>query len=466
MNEQKQIARYVLFDLIGSLAAWICLNYGDTTIWPAISPPASYYWAAGYVLLWLMLSLFAGFYHEPFQRARLNELVKTLIFNAIGTTVILLLLVNQGHIYTLRTSVALGLTIFAYQTIVYLPRLLLTWRTAKAIQSGKIVFPTLMVGTAVALRMTTRRLDLHNGFKIIGSLQISRFGPHIRPESNRPEPEPAYPPVLATELEELPQIVKQHSIANIVVADLISNRMASQVCGQLIGHNKVGVFTIPKTTETIHTNSIQGAMLRQINSNPMPYWQRVVKRLADYVLSLLALIVLSPLLLAMMLIVKLTSPGPAIYKQDRVGKDGRPFTIYKLRSMRTDAEAEGPALSSRNDSRVTPIGRFMRRTHIDEIPNFVNVLKGDMSLVGPRPERQHYIDQIMQHAPEYALMLTMRPGITSWGQVKYGYAENVRQMVQRLAYDMLYLHNRSLLVDVKILTYTLITVLKGSWNRA
>ena len=166
-------------------------------------------------------------------------------------------------------------------------------------------------------------------------------------------------------------------------------------------------------------------------------------------------------MLAMSIGVKLSSPGPIFFRQERIGKHGRPFNIIKFRSMFTNAEKHGPQLSSSLDPRITPFGRWMRRTRMDELPQFWNVLKGDMSLVGPRPERQHFIDAIMEQAPHYRHLHKVRPGITSWGQVKFGYAENVEQMIRRLKYDILYIENMSLAVDLKILAYTVLIILKG-----
>ena len=140
----------------------------------------------------------------------------------------------------------------------------------------------------------------------------------------------------------------------------------------------------------------------------------------------------------------------------------KPFYIYKFRSMYTDSEKNGPQLSSQKDKRITKIGKFMRKTRLDETPQFYNVIKGDMSLVGPRPERQFYIDQIISKAPHYKHISKVKPGITSWGQVKYGYAENVDEMVARLKFDLLYVENMSLTLDVKILFYTILIMLKGS----
>jgi lipopolysaccharide/colanic/teichoic acid biosynthesis glycosyltransferase len=176
----------------------------------------------------------------------------------------------------------------------------------------------------------------------------------------------------------------------------------------------------------------------------------------------MALLVLLPVFFVLALAVKLSSKGPIFFFQERVGKGGRPFQIVKFRSMYVNAEQHGPQLSSASDNRITPVGKFLRKTRFDEFPQFWNVLRGDMSLVGPRPERQFYIDQISQHNPHYHKLHRIRPGITSWGQVKYGYAENVEQMVQRLKYDLLYLENMSLAMDIKILFYTIVIVLKGS----
>jgi exopolysaccharide biosynthesis polyprenyl glycosylphosphotransferase len=208
-------------------------------------------------------------------------------------------------------------------------------------------------------------------------------------------------------------------------------------------------------------SSIFGAPLIDISKEIMPYWQKTLKRGIDIFSAIFALLLLSPLLIITAIIIVLTSKGPILYSHERIGLNGKPFRIFKFRSMVKNAEQNGPALSSKTDSRITPFGKFMRRTRIDEIPNFVNVLKGEMSLVGPRPERQFFIDQIVEKAPHYKHLHKIKPGITSWGQVKYGYAENVTQMVERLKYDIIYLENMSLFVDFKILIYTVLIVLQG-----
>ncbi len=193
----------------------------------------------------------------------------------------------------------------------------------------------------------------------------------------------------------------------------------------------------------------------------IPGWQSVIKTVSDYIFSIILLLILSPFMLLISLLIRISGRGPIIYTQDRIGKDGKPFVIYKFRSMIFDAENGSPMLSGLQEGRLTSLGKFMRKYRIDEIPNFFNVLKGEMSIVGPRPERKFFIDQIVNEMPDYTIIQNVKPGITSWGQVKYGYASSVEEMVERFEYDRHYLEHRSLLFDIKIVFLTIGTILNG-----
>jgi lipopolysaccharide/colanic/teichoic acid biosynthesis glycosyltransferase len=186
-----------------------------------------------------------------------------------------------------------------------------------------------------------------------------------------------------------------------------------------------------------------------------------VKRLLDIIFATTAALFLSPLLLLIAIITKITSNGSIIYKQERIGYNQKPFTIYKFRSMYVDAEKNGPALSKDNDCRITKWGKFMRAWRLDELPQLWNIIKGDMSLVGPRPERKYYIDQVLKHSPQYNNLLKVKPGLTSWGMVKYGYASSVDEMIQRMEYDLNYIENASLLLDLRIIMHTFSLIISG-----
>lgn len=187
----------------------------------------------------------------------------------------------------------------------------------------------------------------------------------------------------------------------------------------------------------------------------------MAKRLVDILISAVLLLALLPILLILALLIRLDSKGAVIYSQERIGRGGKPFTIYKFRTMQNDAEDGLPQLAARDDRRITNVGKVLRRYHLDELPQLWNVLKGEMSLVGPRPERRYYIDQIMAQAPEYAQLLSIRPGLSSWGMIRYGYASDIRQMIERMHYDLKYVANQSLWFDLKIILYTIKNVLTG-----
>jgi exopolysaccharide biosynthesis polyprenyl glycosylphosphotransferase len=326
------------------------------------------------------------------------------------------------------------------------------------VHSGKIGFNTIIVGgNAQALGMFEEIKSMRKspGYFFTGFVRVNGNDNLLS----------KYIPLLG-KYQELPRLIRDNAVEEVIIAVESGDHKDLEHILSLLEDLQVNINIIPDMYDilsgSVKMNSIYGVPLIRVNHDIMPAWQFSAKRIIDIAASSLALLLLSPFLIFIALAIPLGSKGPIIFKQERIGKYGRPFMIYKFRTMVKDAEKNGPQLSSTSDARVTGIGRFLRKTRMDELPQFWNVIVGDMSLVGPRPERQYYIDLITQCAPHYRHLHRVRPGITSWGQVKYGYAENVEQMIQRLKYDILYIENMSLAMDIKILFYTIIIVFKGT----
>ncbi|MEM9935978.1 MAG: sugar transferase, partial [Bacteroidota bacterium] len=266
-------------------------------------------------------------------------------------------------------------------------------------------------------------------------------------------------------IDTLPTVVEEEKIEEIIIAleKSDSHRIGDVVekCSQTAATIKIVPGIYDYIIGSVKSSHILGAPLIEIFPQLMRPWEQVGKRVFDLAVSITALAILIPIYAMLTIAIKLDSEGPVLYFQERIGKDGKPFKIIKFRSMYIDAEKFGPALSKEKDPRITKVGLFLRKLRLDELPQFWNVLVGDMSIVGPRPERQFYIDQIVKIAPHYRHLHKIKPGITSWGQVKYGYASNVGEMVERLKYDILYMEQMSLALDIKIILYTFLVIIEG-----
>lgn len=410
-------------------------------------------------LFWIAFYAMLGTYRDVLRKSRLKEMGQTFLTTLVGVTVIFFALILDDEILDYTTYYRSYAALFGLQFgLTFVFRFILSSMVAAKVHKGTLVFPTVMVGSDVKARELFD--ELQNEHKRSGNFFVGFFqvnGGNAQALANRL-------PCLG-KAENLAKYVKENKVEEVVIALESSEHGELEKILTSLDEVDVIVKVSPDTYDiisgSVRMDAIYGTPLIQITRDLMPAWQAVTKRVGDVVLSILALLVLSPVYALCYVVVRLTSPGPGFYAQERIGKGGKPFYIYKFRSMVQNAEAAGPQLSSDNDPRITPIGKFMRKVRLDEIPQFYNVLKGDMSLVGPRPERQHFIDQIVKVAPHYRHLLKVKPGITSWGMVKYGYAETVDQMVRRMRYDLLYIENMSLLVDFKILIYTVLTVIQG-----
>ena len=467
--KKRLTIKYIVWDTLSALVAWGALfvfrkaaleGMGMREVWGQVVTDGNFW--AGLVLVpmgWITLYTIQGTYRNVLRKARLKELLDTLTATVTGVVVIFFLLLLDDQFVSYRYHYATFLFLLAVHfTLTYIPRLIITTHTVRGVHTRRVGFPTLMVGEgpqALKTYLEMENQEVYSGNLFVGSVAISST--HSALDGIMPS---------LGGMGDLRTIVKEHGIEEAVIAaepqeleGINSIIQAVAACDDII--IKITPSTLPFYAGRIHQDNIFHSPLIVINNRLMPEWQYSLKRLFDILVSAIAMVLLSPVYLITAIIVKATSPGPVFYAQERIGYMGRPFKMHKFRSMYVDAEDAGPALSKDDDPRITPFGRFMRKVRLDEIPQFYNVLRGTMSLVGPRPERQYYIDQILLRAPEYQLLHRVKPGITSWGQVKYGYASSVDEMVERLRYDLLYLDNMSLTTDLKILLYTVIIILQG-----
>jgi len=468
MHKNLQVARYLVFDIIAVIISWtLFYSYRKLYIEPLkfgynipLEFTNKFYLALIFIpAFWITFYYITGQYSNIYRKSRLLELGRTVMTSIAGVTVIFFLLLLNDWIPDYRKYYDLYFTLLGLHFgFTYLFRLIITTRTIHRIHKRIIGFNTLIVGgneKAVQLFEDMMRQTRPAGNKIIGFLTVDES------ESYQLE---KYVPNLGS-YKNLQNVINNYQVEEIIIAIESSEHNLLIEILTLLENRTHTVWGIPDLFDILSNQAkssiIFGSPLLKISNGLMPVWQENIKRLLDVVGSVLAIIILSPVFIGLAIGIKLTSKGPVFYSQERVGKFGKIFTIHKMRTMFNNAETNGPLLSNSNDSRITPIGQFMRKTHLDEIPQFFNVIIGEMSLVGPRPERKFYIDQIAKVAPYVTHLQKVRPGITSWGQVKYGYASNVGEMVERLQYDMVYLKNISLYVDFKILIYTIMECVKG-----
>jgi exopolysaccharide biosynthesis polyprenyl glycosylphosphotransferase len=409
-------------------------------------------------LFWLTLYYLAGTYQHVIAKSRLRELGQTFILVLIGVIILFFALILDDVINTYTDYYSSFLVLAGLQFILtYIPRFTLTTIVSKRIRQGRIGYNTLMIGSNERAMEICQDIDQ-------GHLPGGRVVGYINGTFSGGDQLKARLPHLGS-IGDIKPIIEANQIEEVIITlDRSEHENISAIINTL-SECDIRIKAVPDihdiVTGKVKVTSIFGTPLIQISHALLPVWQENLKRSIDVLFSILALVLLSPLTLILIMGVKTSSKGPVLHRQERIGRYGKPFTLFKFRSMYADAERNGPELSRVNDSRLTNFGKFMRKRKLDEIPNFWNVLMGEMSLVGPRPERKYYIDQIVQRAPHYIHLHKVKPGITSWGQVKYGYAVNVDEMIKRLKYDLLYIENMSLFVDFQIMIFTILTLIRG-----
>lgn len=469
MNKNLQVAKYVFSDLFSAALAWtLFFIYRKTfvessefdSVFEILVDKKLYLGIAIIPLFWLILYIIIGTYRKIYRKSRLKELGQTLSITLIGVIFIFFSVILDDVIVSYKNYYQSFLILFVLQfSLTYMFRLYLTSRTIRKIHKRIIGFPSLIVGNsdnAVKIYGDIMQEKMSSGNAFVGFVNAKEY-PEYKLAKLLPH---------LGHISQLKDIITKYKIEEVIIAIERSERSKVEKIISQLEDTDVVIKIIPNLqdflTGAVKTEGIWHTPLVKISPDLMPAWQMSLKRIIDIVTSLIGMLILSPVYIAVGIGVKATSPGPIIYSQPRVGIHGKPFRMYKFRSMFQNAEQGGtPQLSSDNDSRITPFGRFLRKVRLDEIPQFYSVLIGDMSLVGPRPERQFFIDQIVQRAPHYRLLHKVKPGITSWGQVKYGYASDVDEMIERLKYDILYIENMSLSMDLKILIYTVMIVMQG-----
>ncbi len=469
MNTKIQSLKYILFDYLSASIAWtlffIFRKYyiEINKLGLNISVILDTRYLIGLVIIplsWLLLYYITGQYQNVYRKSRLKEFGETLLISLIGILFIFFTLILDDTIVSYKNYYLSFVVLYSLHFgFTYIPRLIITSTGIYKIRNRIIGFKTLIIGgykKAEEIFLAFDNQPKSAGNIFCGFLNVYKEGQFDLSK---------HLPLLGN-VNDLKKVIDSKKINEVIIAIESSEKKELEKIIGLLEETNVIVKAIPDLydilTGTVKMSSIFGAPLIQISHQLMPAWQENLKRVIDVSLSIIVMALFIPVYITLAIGVKTSSKGPILYKHERIGRYGNTFTIYKFRSMHNESEKNGPELSSKNDSRITNFGRFMRKMRLDEIPQFYNVVKGEMSLVGPRPERRFYIDQIVKKAPHYMHLLKVRPGITSWGQVKYGYAENVDEMIARLKYDIIYIENMSLYVDFKILIYTIKTVLEAS----
>lgn len=465
-----------LFDIIAfnvAFATALWIRYKSNIFPESYNPDLEFY---SYVTLsiivsggWVLLFFFTGLYRDWYKESRLDEffvVVRTILIGIFCLFLItsasqIIQFATNGDVRVLFTRTKFAILLTYSACIVFFATVnrlamhsLLAWLFCRGIGVSKV----LIVGASESGK---KLLDEIAHYPQLG-YEVKGF---IDDHGKKKGAQYGGLPVLGT-YSDIPAVVKKERVSGLIISHVSGSPNEILKIVNYCGDLRLTIYMVPSLMDVISghlkTHQIFGVPLMILLSDHMPAWEAQIKRIIDIAVSLCVLVLGSPVYVAVAAIIRLTSPGPAIYNQERIGQNGRPFIMHKFRSMYQDAEKRsGPAWAQKKDPRITPIGRFLRKTRLDEIPQFINVLKGEMSLVGPRPERAFFIQQLSQEIPWYVRRIKMKPGITGWAQVKHKYDASIEDVKQKVMYDLYYFENMSLMLDLKIIVRTILVVLTG-----
>ncbi len=458
------ISKYFIGDLVTAYLSWILFFIIRKTQVESVPfdlqlfVQDSNFLLAGMIVVfyWVAIYTLTNTYQSIYTKSRISETIKTIFQSIIGCLFLSIFVVLDDQVTSYRDYYYLMDKMIVTHLIPTISLRLFWLSIAKRnMKNGNVSFPTILIGS---------HKNLNKIYQDILKLRYSQGLEIVSIFSNQNQLDTPIK-IQTYQLNQLESQLKKASATYVILALSKDERENIHQYINTLDEKGYLIKIIPELNDSITTqvkiNNPIGAPLIDIHTKILSPAQETIKGILDFTISIIALLVLSPLLIIISLLIKKSSKGPVFYSQERIGQYGQAFTIYKFRSMYLDAEENGPQLSRTSDDRTTPIGQWIRKYRIDEIPQFINVLKGEMSLVGPRPERKFFADQIIKLNPEYKYIYKLKPGITSWGMVRFGYASNVDEMIERMQYDLMYVNNFSLLMDFRIIIYTIKTIVSG-----